>query len=301
MLNKLYLLIIIVLLSNSLAVAQETPAAVIFVGANEQGSDIYLWRPDNNQIKALTKTSEKEGNAIWWPHKQLILASREVSPNNYAIVALNTELKTVWQYRDPVGSLGWPVPSPWDNRILCVRQVGNDFVQTGYIEYPDGNFQPLSWQGLSGGQLAWLAPDKIQLSRVTNKGFVINHRDLASGKETTVVSGGNNWQSFIELVGNNNFFARRTGQVGSIFKLFKKADGSWDYRNFTNARTYDWQPSVSPDGKTLIYRSLRDGFFQTIIKDISSGKEKTLNIPGFRTIYFPMILNADSAALFNHQ
>jgi hypothetical protein len=190
------------------------------------------------------------------------------------------------------------VPSPWDDRILCVRQVGEGFVQPGFITYPEGNFSPFDWQQMPGGQLAWLEPDKIQLSRVTPEGFVINHRDLVSGEETTIVSGGNNWQSFIDLTNDNNFFARRTGQIGSIFTLFRKADGSWDYQNFTNARTYDWQPSVSPDGRTLIFRSLRNGFFQTVIKDIKTGAEKTLEIPGFSKIYFPMILDSDTTKLF---
>jgi hypothetical protein len=301
MFNRIFFSVLIVLLSNSLVVAQETPAAVLFVGEKDNGSDIYIWRPaDENSgwLQKITNTAQKEGNARWWPHKQLILASQEISENHYGIVALNSELETVWLHEDPIGSLGWPVPSPWDDRILCVRQVGEGFVQPGFINYPEGNFSPFDWQQMPGGQLAWLEPDKIQLSRVTPEGFVINHRDLVSGEETTIVSGGNNWQSFIDLTNDNNFFARRTGQIGSIFTLFRKADGSWDYQNFTNARTYDWQPSVSPDGRTLIFRSLRNGFFQTVIKDIKTGAEKTLEIPGFSKIYFPMILDSDTTKLF---
>lgn len=301
MFNRIFFSVLIVLLSNSLVVAQETPAAVLFVGEKDNGSDIYIWRPaDENSgwLQKITNTAQKEGNARWWPHKQLILASQEISENHYGIVALNSELETVWLHEDPIGSLGWPVPSPWDDRILCVRQVGEGFVQPGFITYPEGNFSPFDWQQMPGGQLAWLEPDKIQLSRVTPEGFVINHRDLVSGEETTIVSGGNNWQSFIDLTNDNNFFARRTGQIGSIFTLFRKADGSWDYQNFTNARTYDWQPSVSPDGRTLIFRSLRNGFFQTVIKDIKTGAEKTLEIPGFSKIYFPMILDSDTTKLF---
>jgi len=277
-LNRIYLIILIVLLTNSLLVAQETPDAVMFVGEKPGlNSDIYLWRPETGQLKALTETSAKEGNARWWPHKQLILASREISENHYGIVALNSELETVWLHEDPVGSLGWPVPSPWDNRILCVRLVGSGFVQPGFISYPDGDFEPFIWNGFPGGQLSWLAPDKIQLSRVKDGGFLLNHRNLVNGKETTIVSGGKNWQSFVDLKGNN-FFSRRVGQVGSIFRLFKNTDGKWDYENFTNAGTYDWQPSVSPDGKTLIYKDECQGDFETVKNNIIAAVESGIHV-----------------------
>jgi Tol biopolymer transport system component len=288
-------LLLFMLSLSAVCLAQQTPAGVLFVGVKNNSSDIYLWLPDGEtgQAMPLTQTPQKEGNARWWPGKKLILASREISENHYGIVALDSSLKTVWTCEDPVGSLGWPVPSPYDDRILCVRQVGNGFVQTGFVTYPDGDFTPLEFNGLSGGQLAWLAPDKIQLSRVTTEGFVITQRDLNTHEEKIIVRGGNNWQSFVDEHGNN-LFVRRVGQTGSIFQLFKDDDDAWEYENVTNARTYDWQPSTSPDGQTMIFRSLRGGRFFTVTRNLKTGAEKVLPMPGFAEIYFPMILDAET-------
>jgi hypothetical protein len=275
------------------------PAGVLFVGVQNETSDIYLWVPDANSSKIypLTRTPVKEGNAQWWPRNKLVLASREQANGKYGLVAIDSSLKTVWTKTDPDGSLGWAVPSPWDNRILAVRGLSNGFVETGIIDYPDGKFTPFSYKGLSGGQLAWLSPDKIMLSRVTQSGFIITNRDLNTGEEVEVVSGGQNWQSYANAEAGKFLFVRRVGQVGSIFELFKDSDGKWGYQNVTNARAYDWQPSTSRDGKTMIYRSLRNGRFKTIIRDFASAKELELAIEGFSEIYFPVILDAETTHL----
>lgn len=287
------LLLYIFLLVAAGASAQEIPAGILFVGVVNESSDIYLWQPDGDSglITPLTKTPQKEGNACWWARQGLILASREMSENHYGLVAVNDRLETVWQLEDPLGSLGWPVPSPWDDRILCVRALSDGFVQTGMVSFPDGGFEPFEFEGLSGGQLAWLSPDRIMLSRVTAEGFVITHRDLSSGVEEVIVSGGQNWQGHVNQACSRNFFVRRVGQISSIFELYQDAQGLWDYKNITNSRTYDWQPSTCQPGRTLIYRSLRDGRFATIIRDLASGAEKQINLAGFAQIYFPTILD----------
>jgi hypothetical protein len=174
-------------------------------------------------------------------------------------------------------------------------------VQPGMIVYPDGIFEPFDFNGLSGGQLAWLAPEKVQLSRVTQGGFVITQRDLTTNEEKILVSGGNNWQSHINAKADVNLFVRRVGQIGSIFKLFKTSNGGWDYENLTNARTYDWQPGLSADGKTVIFRSLRNGFFVTVVRGIDEAaeQEKTLPIEGFAQIYFPSILEPETVKILN--
>ncbi len=285
------------------AVAQEIPAGILFVGASNSSSEIYLWQPDGESglITALTNTAAKEGNACWWAHKGLILASREMSPDHYGLIALNERHETVWQLEDPLGSLGWPVPSPWDDRILCVRGMSDGSVQPGIVSFPDGTFEPLEFAGLSGGQLAWLSPDLIMLSRVTAAGFTVNHRDLGTGVEEVIVSGGQNWQSHVNQVSGRTFFVRRSGQISSIFELFKDAQGIWQYENVTNARTYDWQPGTSPDGRTLIYRSLRNGRFSTVIRDIATGAEKVVDLGDFAQVYFPAILErADVEHLLSH-
>lgn len=295
---KPFLMIIFLLNLILPAFTQEMPAGILFVGVQNETSDIYLWQPigETGEVKALTRTPEKEGNAQWWAHKNLIVASREVSENHYGIIAINDELKTLCTMQDPIGSLGWPVPSPWDDRILCVRALSNGFVQPGVISFPDGSFEPFEFEGLAGGQLAWLSPTKIQLSRVTEKGFVITHRELDSGHEEIMVSGGQNWQSFINPSVSRNLFVRRAGQIGSIFELYKDSSNTWEYRNLTNSRAYDWQASTSSDGKTIIFKSLRGGRFQTIIRDFETGAEKLIPITGFSEIYFPMILDEQIVA-----
>ena len=132
-------------------------------------------------------------------------------------------------------------------------------------------------------------PDLIMLSRVTSEGFTINHRELSSGNEQTIVRGGQNWQSHVNAATGRMFFVRRVGQTGSVFELFKDTTGHWEYENITNGRMYDWQPSTSSDGSTLIYRSLRDGRFETIVRDLATGREKQIDMPGFTQIYFPTI------------
>ena len=285
-------LISMLLLSAVCAFAQEIPAGILFVGVRNESSDIYLWQPagDSGVVTALTKTPQKEGNACSWPRKGLILASREFSENHYGLVALNDRLETVWQLEDPLGSLGWPVPSPWDDRILCVRGRNDGFVQTGLVNFPDGTFEPFEYEGLAGGQLSWLSPDRVMLSRVTAEGFVLTQRDLASGAEEVIVSGGQNWQSHVNQQSGRMFFVRRAGQISSIFELCKDTQNCWQYENLTNARTYDWQPATSPDGNTLIYRSLRAGRFATIIRDLAAGAEKQIDLGDFAQVFFPTIL-----------
>ena len=281
--------------------ALQMPAGVLFVGANNGSSEIYLWQPSSGEgiTTALTKTSEKEGNASWWAKNRLILASRETEPGRYGIVALDSSLETKWLYQDPIGSLGWPVPSPWDNRILCVREVGNGMIQPGMITYPDGDFEPFDFNGLSGGQLAWLNPDLIQLSRVTQSGFAITHRQLSTGEEHIVVSGGNNWQSNVNVKTGMNVFVRRVGQIGSIFRLYQLPDRSWEYENLTNARTYDWQPSFSAEGDAIVFRSLRNGYFETIVRSTVNPDDSEIVLPisGFEKIYFPTILDQETVNL----
>lgn len=294
------LLILVVLMVNLLPLqAQQVPEGVLFVGVRNETSDIYLLKPGEpqNSLLNITSSPQKEGNACWWARHSVILASREVRPDHYALIAVNPSGETVWTLEDPLGSLGWPVPSPWDDRILCVRGFSNGFVQTGVVSFPDGNFEPLDFQGLSGGQLAWLTADRVVLSRVTAGGFNLHLRDMETGSETELVSGGNNWQAHINSSTGRVFFVRRVGQTGSIFEL-TCSNGQWEYANLTNARTYDWQPSTSYDGQTLIYRSLRDGRFFTIIKDLGSGNEKVLELEGFSQIYFPTILDWDVCELF---
>ncbi len=290
---NIFLLVALIFCNQAQAI--ESPQGILFVGEKNESSDIYLWR--NNQLINLTQTAQKEGNACWWRHKGLILASRQLKAEQYELIALNTKGETVWQKNDKAGSLGWPVPSPWDNRILCVRGHNSGFVETGVIEFPDGEFKPLSFNNLSGGQLAWLAPDKIMLSRVTEQGFVITHRNLSTGVEEIIVSGGNNWQSHVNQASGRMFFVRRAGQKGSIFELFTDETGRWQYANLTNARAYDWQPSTNQAGNTLIYRSLRDGRFNTVLRDLQTGKERMIELPNFANIYFPIILEKEDLEL----
>jgi hypothetical protein len=84
--------------------------------------------------------------ACWWRHKGLFLASRQLKADQHGLIALNAKGETVWQ------------------NLLCVRGHSSGFVETGVIEFPDGDFKPLDYNNLSGGQLAWVTPDKIMMT-----------------------------------------------------------------------------------------------------------------------------------------
>lgn len=123
---------------------------------------------------------------------------------------------------------------------------------------------------------------------------MLTHRELSTGNEEVVVSGGLNWQSYVNEGTGRMFFVRRVGQISSIFELCKDATGKYEYTNLTNGRSYDWEPATSADGETLIYQSLRDGSFKTIIRNLATGSEKQISLPGFSQIYFPTILDPET-------
>ena len=73
------MLLAAMLITAITASAQEIPAGLLFVGVVNESSDIYLWLPETNGGRTvnLSNTTQKEGNACWWPRQGLILASRE--------------------------------------------------------------------------------------------------------------------------------------------------------------------------------------------------------------------------------
>jgi hypothetical protein len=49
----------------------------------------------------------------------------------------------------------------------------------------------------------------------------------------------------------------------------------------------------------MIYRSLRDGRFITILIDMQTNKEATIDFSGFANIYFPTILEKEDLEFIN--
>lgn len=53
-------------------------------------------------------------------------------------------------------------------------------------------------------------------------------------------------------------------------------------KQLTNAKGYDAEATLSPDGKKMIYTSTKDGDIELYIMDLKTGKEKRItNIPGY--------------------
>ncbi len=206
------------------------------------------------------------------------------------LAALRLDGTTAWSLADPQGNLGWPQPSPWDDRILAVREEpATGFVQPGWCDFPNGRFQPIGGEDdPAGGQMAWVAPDEILITRASAQGSDLCHRTLSTGEERPLVQGGRNWLPAVAPDGGPPFFfTRRVGQTSSVFHLWPRSDAPWDYEPCTLGRPYDWQPSVTPDRENLLFLSLRDGRFRVVWRRLADGQEQEIPLPGFTGVYHP--------------
>ncbi|RCK80650.1 MAG: hypothetical protein OZSIB_2963 [Candidatus Ozemobacter sibiricus] len=266
---------------------------LLFSGERNGQWDLYQWVPEpgpHGTIVPLTRTPEPEGNPVWWPRHRLILCSRRQPDGRWGLVALRLDGTTAWTLTDPLGNLGWPQPSPWDDRILAVREDPvTGFTQPGWCVFPDGGFQPIGGtEDPAGGQMAWIAPDEILVTRVSPQGSDLCHRLLSTGEERPLVQGGRNWLPAAAPSGGPPFFfTRRVGQTGSIFSLRPRPDAPWDYDPCTLGRPYDWQPAVTPDREGLLFLSLRDGRFRVVWRRLDDGHEQEIPLTGFTGIYHP--------------
>jgi len=273
---------------------QPTPlpdGMLLFSGQRDGRWDIYTWDPDpapEGSIGRITQTDAPEGNPVWWARNKMVVCSQQWDDGRFVIEGFDLNGKEIWHQATPRASLGWPQPSPWDNRILAVRedpQTGE--IQPGMMEFPRLGYKTFPQPGVSGGQMAWIDPDEILLTRVASDEFDLCIRSIVTNEEKVIVHGGQNWLAAASPNGGPPFFfSRRVGQICSIFQLSHKS-GVWEYDDFSKARVYDWQPSVTPGAEGVIYLSLRNGRFRVIYRPIGEAPEREIPLAGFSAIYHP--------------
>ncbi|MFZ2960190.1 MAG: hypothetical protein WA705_25185 [Candidatus Ozemobacteraceae bacterium] len=208
-----------------------TPAlpdgGLLFSGKRDNQWDLYVWqpRPSGDAVYALTHTSQAEGNPVYWSRHNLFLCSTAREDGRFVLAAYTKNGSEAWSIELPDASLGWPQPSPWDDRILAVREdPQTGMTAPGIVNYPDGGFEPFPEADFPGGQPIWVNPDQVLISRVRGQEFDLCLRRLSTGAEETLVSGGKNWLSAASPVGGEPFFfTRRVGQASSIFRLTQGA------------------------------------------------------------------------------
>ena len=276
---------------------------ILFSGAVGERWDLYFFTPaptasdaGTGTLRALTSTPGAEGNPAWWPRRGLVLCSRQAEDGRFVLAAIDPATGSeTWRSAEPPegGNLGWPQPSPWDDRILAVLEdPATGFTRPGIVEFATGKFTAFCDLpgGEPGGQPAWVDADRVLLSRVHPQGFDLVERRLSTGEERKLVQGGRNWLPASSPSGGGPFvFTRRVGQNSSIFTLAERVPGSgdWTYENLTNAAQYDWEPAISADGNWLVYQSLRGGNFRTVVRRLADGQETIVEFPGIAKVFHP--------------
>lgn len=278
---------------------------ILFSGRVGQQWDLYYWQPVSGGqageagvgvVRALTATPHAEGNPVFWARHGVVLCSRQADDGRFVIAAIDPATGSeTWRSVEPAhgGNLGWPQPSPWDDRILAVLEdPATGFTRPGILDFATGVFNAFDGleSGEPGGQPVWIDADRILLSRVHPAGFDLVERRLSSGEERRLVQGGRNWLPASNPSGGGPFvFTRRVGQNSSIFSLAEPVSGAsdWTYENLTNARQYDWEPALSADGAWLVYQSMRDGRFQTVVRRLMDGAETIVEFPGIAQLFHP--------------
>lgn len=287
---------------------------LLFSGKVGEQWDLYFFTPGPTgttegagTIRALTSTPQAEGNPVWWARHGVVLCSRQADDGRFVLAAIDpVNGSETWRSKEPMqaGNLGWPQPSPWDDRILAVLEdPATGFTRPGIVEFATGEFAPFPdlESGEPGGQPVWVDVDRVLLSRVHPQGFDLTERRLSTGEEKRLVQGGRNWLPAANPMGGGPFvFVRRVGQNSSIFQLSERISGSgnWTYENLTNARQYDWEPSISADGRWLAYQSMRNGTFKTVVRRLADGAETLVEFPGIAQIFHPSWVELPAAASF---
>ncbi|MBF0407238.1 MAG: PD40 domain-containing protein [Candidatus Riflebacteria bacterium] len=324
------------LLLNFLVIAELCGAEnrILFSGKINNVWDIYTCNTDGEDVKAVTDTLLPEGNPIFWHRKNLVLSSFMNDEGRFGIQAIDLSGKIVWSYSEKDCSIGWPCPSPFDDRILAVCEASDASVRPGVINFPEKKFDVFfeNENYTSGGQMAWIDSENILVTRTFRRNAIFSEtvrevrnsstsgnlisgryllesfmtdrsessdiltRSITGNDEKVLVSGGRNWLPCSNPTngGSPFFFTRRVGQISSIFSLFKDNSNVWNYENVTNSRIYDWQPSISPDGSQLIFLSLRDGNFRIILREIAENSEREIVLKGFEQIFHPTIISTTS-------
>ena len=276
------------------------PGGVLFSGRIGEQWDLFLWKPNigTGTLYNLTHSPEAEGNPIYWIQKKCFLYSCQQPDGTFSLIARDTHETIVASFSAPCGNLGWPQPSPWDDRILAVQEnTTTGWTSPGIISFPNGTFEAFPVTDAPGGQAAWISPNQIFLSRVKSGNFSLVVRNLQDNRETLLLEDGRNWLSTANPLGGPPFFfARRVGQKSGIYQVLSDsaAETGWSIKETTTGNMYDWQPSVTPDGRHLVYLSLRNGYFQPILRDLDNGGEDILPITGFDQIFHPSWVPAEA-------
>ena len=310
------LLLALVLLSPVRGLARESAAlpdsgGILFSGAVGGQWDLYFFTPaataseaGTGTVRALTSTPGAEGNPAWWARRKVVLCSCQADDGRFVLAAIDPATGSeTWRSADPPqgGNLGWPQPSPWDDRILAVLEdPATGFTRPGIVDYATGKFDafPDLESGEPGGQPVWVDADRILLSRVNARGFDLVERRLSTGEERRLVQGGRNWLPAANPSGGGPFvFTRRVGQISSIFTLSERipGGGDWTYENLTNAPQYDWEPAIGADGRWLVYQSMRGGFFRTVVRRLADGRETIVEFPGIAKVFHPSWIDLPAA------
>lgn len=283
------------LLPLAVEAAQPLPlpeGMLLFSGKRDGQWDLYLWNPEpalEGTVTAITRTAEPEGNPVWWPRQRMVVCSQQWADGRWALMGFSLDGAEIWHQATPRANLGWPQPSPWDNRVLAVREdPATGETQPGMCEYPRLGFKPFPPTGAPGGQMAWVSPEEILVTRQSGEGFDLCHRSMIGGEERVLVHGGRNWLPAAAPAGGAPLlFTRRAGQTGSVFRLLPRPDAPWEYEDCTLARTYDWQPAVTPDGEGVVFLSLREGRFRVVYRRLDGAGEREIPLPGFTAVYHP--------------
>jgi hypothetical protein len=265
--------------------------AILLSGRVGQTWDLFLFQPpatlgEEGTLRPITRTPEAEGNPVFCSRRQAILATVQRADGRFGITQFSPAGEVLWTWDAPDGSVGWAQPSPWDDRLLAVIDGGHGFTDLVMIDQADGSWHPVANpSSRPGGQPAWLSPTTLLLSRVNADGtFDLVEHDLAGAGERTVVSGGRNWQvTTAPGCGEPILFVRRVGQVSGIFRLVPTGTPGepavYDFTPVSPGRLYDWQPSISPDGRTALYLSLRDGRFRLMRHELGHDEPREIPLP----------------------
>lgn len=182
-----------------------------------------------------------------------------------------------------------PAWSPDGKKIAYVRITDDE--ERVYVMNPDGSDPTVvssassraihpGWSADSS-KVIYCTDDDLQPPRKNDSDIV--YTELATGKTTTLVSGGVNtfpgWSPDMKSL----VFRRMVGEMNSEV-FIANGDGT-NPRNLTNSPAFDGWPAWSPDGKLIAFASNRNARYQIfIMKPDGSDVRLVANTEGRATV-----------------